>query len=144
MQIFMPVMHHSVTVTHPVTDAEKELLVQTLREVTTGELSRLRDAFDFENGTLVARIDARRGESDFMLEALLDKPLRVMGFEPTRRASVVFEDLPETTLGSMFNIYMMDRILVIVATEVADRGRHKYHTVRFVKADPRFNLEDLH
>ena len=145
MQIFVPMKHQSLRVTHPTSQEDRDVLVQEMRDVTEGHMSSIRDAFDFtDSGTLIANFDARRGETEFMLEVVLDRRLREHGFEIARRAAVEFDDIPETTIGSLFNLYMRGRTLVVIATEIADRGRHKYHTVRFVRVDPRFNFDDIH
>ncbi len=124
----------------------KEQMVVFMEEATKCQLEELRPDFEFRSNALCTAVEARRGETAYMAEYILDNRLQLMGFSRTNGAGLDIPDLlPKiNNLHSHANMYTRGNQLVVVATELADRGRHKYHEIRFALTAPEFDLDELH
>jgi len=148
MRLFLPIGPKPIElpVLRPLLPETRAAVMRLMADVFTGDIEDLQYFFEFRDDALCAGIEARRGEPGFMLEHYLDNRLQLRGFQRNNGAGLMIPDLfPHVNnLHSQINIYTRDSELVVVATEVEDRGRHKVHEVRFALTDPRFNLDELH
>ncbi len=147
MKIFVPMpnnvatpMQHMKTLTQRVMASLADLMKDVV-----GDFDSIRDSFDFRDGALVAQFDSHRGEEDYMLDVLLDRQLLQREFIRVNAADLLTPVLERSTEYRSTNAYLRDNDLVIVHTELSDRGKHKYLDIRFCKLDPRFGRpEPLH
>lgn len=111
-----------------------------LMKIITEDFPSVQDAFDFRDGAMTAQFDTHRGESEFMVELKLNYALLTSGFHQV--SGVGFEVPPQDSHANVrhTNAYLHGNDLVVVHTEVSDRGKHKFHDIRFCVLDPRHGL----
>jgi hypothetical protein len=117
-------------------DHETQVALGTLMEsIFTGDLEPKRTEFVFRNNVLMGQFDVSRGEIGYMLEHHLDKVLLTRRFFPDDASGLeipdILPDIHPGKRGAFATTYRKGRMMVIVALEVADRGKHKYFDIRF-------------
>lgn len=126
---------------HSLDTRTQEKLVRVMESVYSEEagLAELRSDFAFRNSALLGQWDLARGETGFMMEYQLDKALLELGFAPHSTIGLELQDLlPDIDpMRGQSTVYQHGKVIGIVTTEAADRGRHKFFDVRFGALDSR-------
>jgi len=119
----------------PLTRHNKSHLVMVMRAVTK-DMTRVRDAFDFNSNCLIGKWDVRRGEEEFSIDAQFEEALQNSGFELLRGdTSGLSVEHGYNSIHKAIRMYVSDRDVVIISTELSDNGKHKYHEIRFCSID---------
>lgn len=116
----------------------KARLAEVLHSIST-DCTGVRDAFDFDSGSLVARIDARRGESEFFLPIHLVKGLENAGFRRSIGVDISLGHSADLAPLRDDVVYATSSHAFSMSTEISDKGRHHYHVIVLSELDPSYS-----